>query len=156
MIQNSGLFYMSSNMAMSFQNLMLKVNYFSLKGLSGFILFFCKMLELFSERCRWRWLTATSKGLFFLKIALLANASPSKLIRLQAGTSASRLQVLMQISLYPHWLKPPPPGLFLYPPQPGGSDPTPRAISKTDGRSETDEAAFERSRQDASKPLLKI
>ena len=39
MIQNSGLFYMSSNMAMSFQNLMLKVNYFSLKGLSGFIFF---------------------------------------------------------------------------------------------------------------------
>ena len=53
---------------------------------------------------------------FFLKIALLANASPSKLIRLPAGTSANRLQVLMQISLYPHWLKPP---------QPGGSDPTP-------------------------------
>ena len=41
---------------------------------------------------------------FFLKIALLANASPSKLIRLPAGTSASRLQVLFQISLYPHWL----------------------------------------------------
>ena len=41
---------------------------------------------------------------FFLKIALLANASPSKLIRLPAGTSASSLQVLFQISLYPHWL----------------------------------------------------
>ena len=39
---------------------------------------------------------------FFLKIALLANASSSKLIRLPAGTSASRLQVLMQISIYPH------------------------------------------------------
>ena len=38
---------------------------------------------------------------FFLKIALLANASPPKLIRLPAGTSASRLQVLFQISLYP-------------------------------------------------------
>ena len=38
----------------------------------------------------------------------------------------------------------------------GGSDPTPRAISKTDGRRETDEAAFERSRRDASKPLSKI
>ena len=38
----------------------------------------------------------------------------------------------------------------------GGSDPTPRAISKTDGRRETDEAAFERSRGDASKPLSKI
>ena len=30
-------------------------------------------------------------------------------------------------------INPPQPGLFLYPPQPGGSDPTPRAISKTDG-----------------------
>ena len=48
-------------------------------------------------------------------------------------------------------LNPPPPGLFLYPPQPGGSDPTPPDISKTDGRRETDEAAFERSRRDASK-----
>ena len=38
----------------------------------------------------------------------------------------------------------------------GGSDPTPPAISKTDGRRETDEAAFERSRRDASKPLSKI
>ena len=37
----------------------------------------------------------------FPKIALLANASPSKLIRLPAGTSASSLQVLFQISLYP-------------------------------------------------------
>ena len=56
-------------------------------------------------------------------------------------------------------INPPPPGLFLYPPQPGGgggSDPTPPAISKTDGRRETDEAAFERSRQDASKQLSKI
>ena len=35
-----------------------------------------------------------------------------------------------------------------------GSDP--RTISKTDGRRETDEAAFERSRRDASKPLSKI
>ena len=35
---------------------------------------------------------------FFLKIALHANASPSKLIWLPAGTSASRLQVLLQIS----------------------------------------------------------
>ena len=55
-------------------------------------------------------------------------------------------------------LNPPPPGLFLYPPQPGGggvgSDPP--AISKTDGRRETGEAAFERSRRDASKPLSKI
>ena len=39
----------------------------------------------------------------------------------------------------------------------GGLDPTPPpAISKTDGRRETDEAAFERSRRDASKPLSKI
>ena len=38
----------------------------------------------------------------------------------------------------------------------GGSDPTPPAISKTDERRETDEAAFERSRRDASKPLSKI
>ena len=40
----------------------------------------------------------------------------------------------------------------------GGSDPDPPppAISKTDGRRETDEAAFERSRRDASKPLSKI
>ena len=53
-------------------------------------------------------------------------------------------------------VNPPPPGLFLYPPQPGGSDPTPPAISKTDGRRETDEAEFERSRRDASKPLSKI
>ena len=54
-------------------------------------------------------------------------------------------------------VNPPPPGLFLYPPQPGGSDSTPPpAISKTDGRRETDEAAFERSRRDASKPLSKI
>ena len=30
--------------------------------------------------------------------------NPSKFIRLPAGTSASRLQVLLQISLYPHWL----------------------------------------------------
>ena len=70
-----------------------------LKGLS----FFSKMLELFSGRCRWRWLAATTKGLFS-QIALLANASPSKLIRLPAGTSASRLQVLLQISLCHHWL----------------------------------------------------
>ena len=34
--------------------------------------------------------------------------------------------------------------------------PPPPAISKTDGRRETDEAAFERSRRDASKPLSKI
>ena len=54
----------------------------------------------------------------------------------------------------PARVNPPPPGLFLYPPQPGGggvgSDP--RAISITDGtderRRETDEAAFERSRRD--------
>ena len=38
----------------------------------------------------------------------------------------------------------------------GGSDPTPPAISKTDGGRETGEAAFERSRRDASKPLSKI
>ena len=38
----------------------------------------------------------------------------------------------------------------------GRSDPTPPAISKTDGRKETDEAAFERSSRDASKPLSKI
>ena len=54
----------------------------------------------------------------------------------------------------------PPSGLFLYPPQSGegvGSDPPPpRCISKTDGRRKTDEAAFERSRQDASKPLSKF
>ena len=53
--------------------------------------------------------------------------------------------------------RPPPPGLFLYPPQPGGgvgSDPP--AISKTDGRRETDEAAFKISRRDASKPLSKF
>ena len=37
-----------------------------------------------------------------------------------------------------------------------GSDPPPPAISKTDGRRETGEAAFERSRRDASKPLSKI
>ena len=57
-----------------------------------------------------------------------------------------------------HTFNPPPPGLFLYPPQPGGggSDPTPPAISKTDGRRETYEAAFERSRRDTSKPLSKI
>ena len=53
----------------------------------------------------------------------------------------------------------PPPGLFLYPPQPGGGGgcrirPLPRAISKTDGRREMDEAAFERSRRDASKSLF--
>ena len=39
---------------------------------------------------------------FFLKIDLLT--SPSKLIRLPDGTSASRLQVLLQICLQPHWL----------------------------------------------------
>ena len=36
--------------------------------LKGIISFFFKMLELFSGRCRWRFLTATTKGLFFLKI----------------------------------------------------------------------------------------
>ena len=65
----------------------------------------------------------------------------------------------MVLAKFVRSLNPPPPGLFLYPPQPGGggSDPTPPpAISKTDGRKETDEAAFERSRRDASKPLSKI
>ena len=38
----------------------------------------------------------------------------------------------------------------------GGRIRPPPAISKTDGRRETDEAAFERSRRDASKPLSKI
>ena len=38
----------------------------------------------------------------------------------------------------------------------GGVGSVPPAISKTDGRRETDEAAFERSRRDASKPLSKI
>ena len=38
----------------------------------------------------------------------------------------------------------------------GGRIRPPRAISKTDGRRETDKAAFERSRRDASKPFSKI
>ena len=33
--------------------------------LKGIISYFSKMLELFSGRCRWRFLTATTKGLFF-------------------------------------------------------------------------------------------
>ena len=37
-------------------------------------------------------------NVFFLKIASLANAGPSKLTRLPASISASRLQVLVQIS----------------------------------------------------------
>ena len=46
----------------SFLSDIAKVDWSSvLKGLSGF---FSKMLELFSGRCRWRWLTATTKGLF--------------------------------------------------------------------------------------------
>ena len=45
-----------------------------------------------------------------------------------------------------------PPGVFSYPRPPGGSDSlllsrTPPAISKTVGRSETDEVAFERTRR---------
>ena len=68
----------------------------------------------------------------------------------KAPNTVSALMVFLQVN-------PPPPGLFLYPPQPGGSDTTPPpAISKTNGRRETDEAAFERSRRDASKPLKKI
>ena len=72
-------------------------------------------------------------------------------------TSISRCDMFTRHRLgYWRTLNPPPPGLFLYPPQPGGgggggSDPP--AISKTDGRRETDEAAFERSRRDASKLL---
>ena len=72
-----------------------------LKGLSGF--FFPKCWSYSVERVDdggW----PQQPKVFFLKIALLANASPSKLIRLPAGTSASSLQVLFQISLFPHWL----------------------------------------------------
>ena len=81
----------------------------------------------------------------------------SKILRLLCNCSylPKYLENLIQFLLF----NPPPPGLFLYPPQPGGgggvgSDPP--AISKTDGRRETDEAEFERSRRDASKPLSKI
>ena len=38
---------------------------------------------------------------FFLKITLLANASPAKLIRQPADTSASRLQVLLKYPYIP-------------------------------------------------------
>ena len=72
-----------------------------LKGLSGF--FFPKYWSYSVERVDEGGWPQQSK-VFFLKIALLANVSPSKLIRLPAGTSASKLQVLFQISLYPHWL----------------------------------------------------
>ena len=72
----------------------------ALKGLSGF---FPKCCSYSVERVDEGGWPQQSK-VFFLKIALLANASPSKLIRLPASTSASRLQVLFQISLYPHWL----------------------------------------------------
>ena len=56
-------------------------------------------------------------------------------------------------------INPPPPGLFLYPPQPGGGGGRirpPPCYLETDGRRETHEAAFGRSRRDASKPLSKF
>ena len=133
----------------------LKISSYS-RGLS---VIFSKMLELFSGRCRWRFLAATTKGLFFSKLPFLQMPALQSWSGCQpVPTFASRLQVLLQISLYSYWVNPPPPGLFLYPPQPGGggSNPTPPAISKTDRRRETDEAAFERSRRDASKQLSKI
>ena len=37
---------------------------FELICLKGIVRVFSKMLELFSGRCRWRWLTATTKALF--------------------------------------------------------------------------------------------
>ena len=37
----------------------------------GIIRVFSKMLELFSGRCRWRWLTAKTKDLFFSKLPFL-------------------------------------------------------------------------------------
>ena len=60
------------------------------------------MLELFSGMSRWKVADRNNQRSFFLKTALLVNASPSKLIRVPAGTSAGRFQVLLQISLYPY------------------------------------------------------
>ena len=71
-----------------------------LKGLSGY---FSKCMSYSVEGVDEGGLPQQPK-VFFLKIAFLANASPLKLIRLPAGTSASRLQVRLQTSLKPHWL----------------------------------------------------
>ena len=49
------------------QNCHMKINdicFFRKWNLKGIISFFSKMLELFGGRFRWRWLTATTKGLF--------------------------------------------------------------------------------------------
>ena len=74
---------------------------FHLKRLSGF---FSKMLELFSGTCRRRWLTATTKGLFFsklpyLQMSALQSWSGCQPVLLRAGCKYS-----CQLSLYPHWL----------------------------------------------------
>ena len=59
-------------------------------GLKGIIRPFSKILELFSRNGRQSWQMAGS-DVFCLKIALHANARPSKLIRLPASTYSEQL-----------------------------------------------------------------
>ena len=71
--------------------------------LKGIIRVFSKMLELFSGRCRWRWLTATTKGLFSQN-CLTCKCQPFKV-----DSAASRYfceQLASTLSDIPisHWL----------------------------------------------------
>ena len=69
--------------------------------LKGIIRVYSKILELFSGNDRQSRQMAGS-DVFCLKIALLANARPPKLIRLPAGTCAEEIASTCTISLYPH------------------------------------------------------
>ena len=76
---------------------------FTTEDIKGIIRVFSKMLELFSVRCKWRWLTATTKGLFSQN-CLTCKCQPFKVDPAASRYFCEQVASTLQISLYPHWL----------------------------------------------------